>query len=123
MPPLSNEKLCRLLIRPSGEWSTAGIRYHSLTALKSEFGVAKSLLGLCSPKVWLRIPSTWALRRACTPVNCGCTFFPVTKRCPRFSNATRLCCSHPYQSPRLCRSSSPMPPLAHPPSPIAETRI
>ena len=49
--PLStNAILCRLLMRPSGECSGAGIMYHSLIARRNEFGVAKSLFGQCYPK-------------------------------------------------------------------------
>ena len=58
------------------------------------------------------------LRRACAPANCGCTFSPFAKRCSRSSNETAstggpmptLFWTHPYQSPRLRRSSSPMVP-------------
>ena len=58
MSPLStNANLCRLLIRPSGEWSRAGMRYHSLIARRIEFGVSESRFGLCSPKVWVRMHS------------------------------------------------------------------
>ena len=59
MSPLStNANLCRLLIRPSDEWSRANMRSYSLIARKSEFGVATFRFGLCSPKAWLRTPST-----------------------------------------------------------------
>ena len=64
---------------------------------------------------WLRMPSTWTLKRGCAPVNCGCTFFPVAQRCCRSPKemassgglTSRLFCSHPYQSPWLSRSASP----------------
>ena len=59
MSPLStNANLCRFLILLSGEWSRAGRRYHNLIDRRSEFGVAKSRFGRCSPIAWLRIPST-----------------------------------------------------------------
>ena len=59
MSPLStNANLCRLLIRPLGEWSRAGMRYHSLIARWNEFGEAESRSGRCSPKAWLRMPRT-----------------------------------------------------------------
>ena len=46
MSPLSsNESLCRLLIRPSGELSRPGMMYQSLITRKSEFGVAESRFG------------------------------------------------------------------------------
>ena len=53
MLPLStNAKFCRLLVRPSGEWSRAGVRYYSVIARRSKFGVAESRFGRCSPKAW-----------------------------------------------------------------------
>ena len=56
MCPLStNAKLCRLLIRLSGEWGRAGMRYHHLIARRSKLGVAESRFGRCSPIVWLRV--------------------------------------------------------------------
>lgn len=59
MSPLSTSaNLCRLLIRPSGEWSRAGMRYHNFIARRSEFGVAESRFGRCSPIAWLRMPRT-----------------------------------------------------------------
>ena len=59
MSPLStNVHLCRLLMRPSGEWSRAGMRYHNLIARRSEFGVTESRFGRCSPMAWLKMPST-----------------------------------------------------------------
>ena len=89
MSPLStNANLCRLLILPSGECSRTGMMYHSLIAHRSEFGAAESRFGRCSPMAWLNMPSTYTLMRACAPVNCGCTFFPVAKRCCRSSNET-----------------------------------
>ena len=121
MPPLyTNANVCRLFIRPSGEWSRAGMRYHNFTARRSEFGVAKSRFGRCSPIAWLSMSRMRVLRRAYAPASCGCTFFPVTKRCPGSSKETvssggsipRLFWSHPYQSPRLRGSShlwSPLP--------------
>ena len=54
----TNANLCGLLIRPSVEWSGAGMKYHSLIARRSDFGVDESRFGLCSPKAWLRMPST-----------------------------------------------------------------
>ena len=36
MSPLSNANLCRILIRPPGEWSRAGMRYHDSIARGSE---------------------------------------------------------------------------------------
>ena len=43
MSPLStNANLCRPFIKPSGEWSRAGMRYHSLILRRSEFGAAES---------------------------------------------------------------------------------
>ena len=75
MFPLStNAKLCRLLILPSGQCSRAGMMYHSLTDRRSEFGVANSRLGRCSPMAWLSMPSTCTLMCAYAPANCGCTF-------------------------------------------------
>ena len=54
MSPLStNANLCRLLMRPSGEWSRAGMRYHNLIARRSEFGVTESRFGRCSSIAWL----------------------------------------------------------------------
>ena len=90
MSPLStNANLCRLLILPSGECSRAGMMYHSVIARGSEFGVADSRFGRrCSTMAWLGMPSTWTLMRACAPANCGCTFFPVAKRCCRPSKET-----------------------------------
>ena len=95
------------------------MRYHSLIARRSDFGVAESRFGLCSPKAWLRMPNFQVHERSgahvrLPPANCGCTFFPVAKHCPRSSNETassggpiaRLFWSHPYQCPRL-RGSSP----------------
>ena len=77
MSPLStNANLCFLLILPSGECSRAGIMYHNLLARRSEFGVAESRFGRCSPMEWLSMPSTWTLIRACAPSNRGYTFFP-----------------------------------------------
>ena len=59
MSPLStNANLGRLLIRPSGEWSRAGMKYHNLIARTSEFGVAESRFDRCSPITWLRVPIT-----------------------------------------------------------------
>ena len=82
MSPLStNANLCRLLILPSGKCSRAGMMYHSSIVRRSEFGVADSRFGRCSPMAWLSMPRTWTLMRACAPVNCGCTFFPAAKRC------------------------------------------
>ena len=54
----TSANLCRFLILPSGEWSRAGMRYHNLIARRSEFGVAESRFGRCSPIAWLRMPST-----------------------------------------------------------------
>ena len=95
--------------------------YHSLIAHRSEFGVADSRFGRCSPMAWLSMPSTWALIRACASANCSCTFFPVAKRCCTSSKETassggpepRMFWSHSYQSPRLRRSASPvvLPPM------------
>ena len=57
MPPLSTRaSLCRLFIRPSGEWSRAGMRYHNFIARRSEFGVAKPRFGRCSLITRLRMP-------------------------------------------------------------------
>ena len=58
MSPFStNANLCRLLIRLSGEWTRAGMRYRGLIAGRSEFGVAESRFGLSSPKALLRMSS------------------------------------------------------------------
>ena len=54
--PLSaNATLCRLMIRPSGEWSRAGMGYHSLMVRTSAIGIAESRFGRCSPMTWLRM--------------------------------------------------------------------
>ena len=46
----TNANLCRLFIRPSGEWSKTGMRYHSLIARRNELGITESRFGLCSPE-------------------------------------------------------------------------
>ena len=74
MSPIStNANLFRLLILPSGECSRAGMMYHSLIARRSEFGVADSRFGRCSPMAWLIMPSTWTLMRACAPATVSYT--------------------------------------------------
>ena len=80
-PP--NANLCRLLILPSGEWSRAGIRYHSLVTLRCEFGVAKSRYDLYSPKAWSRMPCPSTTRRACAPAKYGCNFLPGCETLPQ----------------------------------------
>ena len=84
MSPFStNANLCRLLIRPSGESSRAGMRYHSLIAGRTEFG-AESRFGRCSLKAWLRMRSTRTLGRARAPANCGCTFSRLRNVAPGY---------------------------------------
>ena len=56
--PSTNANLCRLLIQPSDEWITTGMRYHSSNARRSKFSVAESHFGLCAPKAWVRMLST-----------------------------------------------------------------
>ena len=89
--------------------------YHIVITRRIEIGVADTRFGRCSPMGWFSIPSKWTLVPACAFANCGCTFFPVAKRCCRSSKETassdgptpRLFLSHPYQSPRLRRSATP----------------
>ena len=58
MSPLStNANICRPLIRPSGEWSRAGMIRHSFIARESEFCVAEALFGGFFPIAWLRMPN------------------------------------------------------------------
>lgn len=72
MPPLSaNANLCRLFIRPSGEWSRAGTVYHSLITRRIEFGVAESRFDRFFPMAWV----TRELPGAYAPA-----FSPVVKR-------------------------------------------
>ena len=90
--------------------------YHNFMTGRSEFDVAESRLGWCSPIAWLRMLSTWTLRRACAPANCGGNFSRLRSIVRSYHTASsggpipRLFWSHPYQSPRLRRSSSPMRP-------------
>ena len=46
MPPLSTSaNLCHLFIRPSCEWSRAGMRYRNFIAGRSEIDIAESRFG------------------------------------------------------------------------------
>ena len=82
------------------------MKHHRLITRRSGFGAAESRFDRCA---WLRIPST------CT----AAVLLPGCEPFPRSSNETassggpipRLFWSHPYQSPRLRRSSSPMVPF------------
>ena len=56
MSPFSpNANRCRLLTRPSGECRVC-MACHNIAPRRSEFGVAKSWFGQCSPTAWLMIP-------------------------------------------------------------------
>ena len=110
MLPLStNANLCRLLIRPSGEQSRARMRHHSLIARRSEFGVlfqsmVEDAKYMSAQARHVRLPTMAALSRL-RNVAPG----PPTKR-RRGGAIPRLLWSHPYQSPKLGRCSSPVVP-------------
>ena len=94
------------------------MRYHSLIARRSEFGVDESQFWpVLSQRAVEHVKYIKPQTRMCTN-QLRLYFFPGSKCCPRCSNESassggpipRLVWSHSYQSLRLRRSSSPMVP-------------
>ena len=101
---ISANTLCRLFIRPSGEWSRASMRYQNRHSHRSAFGVADPRFRRCSPIAWLRMPRVLTSRRACSEM------FPQIVQGNRIRGGSmpRLFYSHPNQSLRLRKPSSLM---------------
>ena len=106
MPPLlTKASLSLLLIRPSGECSRTGRTLHSLIARRTEFGVAKSRFGRCSPKARLKMPNTSKLTHTCAPASSPVLSSWLRSVAADFpekrDRVVRLFWSHPDQMPRL----------------------